>query len=98
MHQHGSRLWLPHLNHRRWSFGLGQWLSKRFYVSLFASRPSRSNSDGLDSYKSHGSIHKQLTFSEFLGQPYDTEVSQKFVEYLQLCLRTSHPVLLVDFH
>jgi len=48
-------------------------------------------SDGFGSYESQGSVHKQLTFSEFLGQSYDTEVSEKFVDYLKHCFRMSPP-------
>ena len=32
-------------------------------------------------------MHKKLTFSEFCGDSYETEVSHKFVEYLKLCFR-----------
>ena len=38
-------------------------------------------------------MHKQLTFSEFCGESYETEVSHKFVEYLKLCFRTYSPPL-----
>lgn len=56
------------------------------YVSLL--HPSlRPELDGIFSYESHGSVHKQLTFSEFLGQSYESEVSEKFIEYLQHCCR-----------
>lgn len=50
---------------------------------------SCQNSDGLNSYESPGTAHKQLTFSEFLGPSYDTEISNKFVDYLRLCFRRS---------
>ena len=33
-------------------------------------------------------MHKKLTFSEFCGGSYETEVSHKFIEYLKLCFRT----------
>jgi len=32
-------------------------------------------------------MHKKLTFSEFYGNSYETEVSHKFIEYLKLCFR-----------
>ena len=38
-------------------------------------------------FESPGSVHKELTFSEFCGESYDTEVSHKFVDYLKLCYR-----------
>jgi len=61
-----------------------------FLRELLIPRPlPHPESDGLGSYESHGSVHKQLTFSEFLGQSYDAEVSQKFVEYLKLCFHVS---------
>ena len=43
-------------------------------------------------------MHKQLTFSEFCGESYETEVSHKFVEYLKLCFRAySCPVVVCLF-
>lgn len=39
------------------------------------------------SFESSGTAHKQLTFSEFRGTSYTTEVSDKFTEYLKLCYR-----------
>ena len=40
------------------------------------------------SFESSGTTHKQLTFSEFCGTSYTTDVSDKFTEYLKLCYRT----------
>jgi hypothetical protein len=87
--EHSTRFRLPHLDHRWWPFGSRRWPSERFYVSLLTLSFAAPKSDGLGSYESHGSVHKQLTFSEFLGESYDAEVSRKFVEYLMLCFRTS---------
>lgn len=36
-------------------------------------------------YESPGTVHKQLTFSQFCSESYDTEVIQKFAEYLRHC-------------
>lgn len=60
-------------------------------MSPFTSSTTVPTSDGVTSYESHGSVHKQLTFSEFLGQSYDTDVSDKFVEYLKHCFREPPP-------
>ena len=49
----------------------------------------RPESYGITSYESHGSIHKQLTFSEFSGQSYEADISEKFIEYLKQCCRAS---------
>ena len=44
-------------------------------------------------FESPGTLHKNLTFSEFCGDSYETEVSHKFVEYLKLCFRMcTHPL------
>src|SRR5882757_6564109 len=39
-------------------------------------------------FESPGTMHKELTFSEFCGDSYKTDISHKFVEYLKLCFRT----------
>ena len=55
-------------------------------------------SNGLCRYELHGSIHKELMFFEYMGQLYNNEVSEKFVEYLNLCIRKSLSLAFVDFH
>ena len=47
-------------------------------------------------FESPGTMHKQLTFSEFWGDSYQMEVSDKFVEYLSLCFRTC-PYLVIIY-
>jgi len=43
-------------------------------------------------------MHKNLTFSEFCGNSYETDVSHKFIEYIKLCFRTcSYPVVIHRF-
>jgi len=48
-------------------------------------------------FESPGTMHKKLTFSEFCGDSYDTEVSHKFIEYLKLCFRMCAHLLSVRF-
>ena len=43
-------------------------------------------------------MHKKLTFSEFYGSSYETEISHKFVEYLKLCFRMCYwPIVACPF-
>lgn len=45
--------------------------------------------DGHCSYESSGSAQEELTFSEYVGQSYESDVSEKFIEYLRVCCRAS---------
>lgn len=67
-------------------------------MSLASSFTTVFKPDRICSYESHGSVHKELTFSEFMGQSYDAGVSEKFVETLSIASVRRHPIVLADFH
>ena len=87
MLQCGEGLRFPYVDRYWWPFGSREWPFECFYVSPFALYTTALEPDDFGSFESLGSTHKQLTFSEFLGGSYEADVSDKFVEYLQLCFR-----------
>ena len=46
-------------------------------------------------YESPGTEHKNLTFSQFCGDSYETDVEGRFIEYLQHCFRTYNYLVVI---
>ena len=83
-----ARLRFSDNHHRGWSYGSRRWSIVLLCVSyLYSPRVHASDVTEFRSFESAGTVHKQLTFSEFRGKSYTTEVSDKFTDYLKLCYR-----------
>ena len=59
-------------------------VSRKLYLLISLSPQA---DDSISRFESPGTKHKELTFSEYLGKSYETDVSEKFIEYLKLCFR-----------
>jgi len=86
MRKHASGFWVPNDDHC-WRAHRSR---QRTTLDVYVSPPHSAaivQTDDASRFESPGTVHKKLTFSEFYGNSYETDVSHKFIEYLKLCFR-----------